>query len=191
MDVPDTGTRSQFNTGAQRDGMEGKGMPSLLPVFPLWLLSKRLEDGAKKYGRDNWRKGIPLSRYVDGLHRHLWKWMLGWEDEDHEGALLFNVVGLVQTAQDIREGKLPMDLDDLPDGPIRNQLICEPKNWVLRQMYKTTTADPYKQTEFDFACQHRRLETPRPPKAGTQRHEMPAEEPPLFSPNWRKAERFA
>ena len=124
-DLPDTGTRSQFSTGAVRDGMKGKGIPSLIPSFPLYLASRRFEDGALKYGRDNWQKGIPLSRYIDGLNRHLWKWKAGWTDEDHEGAMLWNVMCLVETCNMIRQGKLPPELDDLPERPVYNQMICD------------------------------------------------------------------
>jgi len=73
--LPDSGKRSEFDTGAVRDAMEGKGMPSLLPIAALRAASKRFEDGANKYGRDNWTKGIPLSRYIDSLYRHLWQFM--------------------------------------------------------------------------------------------------------------------
>ena len=33
--LPDSGERSLFDTGAVRDAMEGKGMPSLLPIAAL------------------------------------------------------------------------------------------------------------------------------------------------------------
>ena len=70
-ELPDSGERSEFQTGAVRDAMNGKGLPSLLPVDALIAASKRFEDGAEKYGRDNWRKGIPLSRYVEIGRAHV------------------------------------------------------------------------------------------------------------------------
>jgi hypothetical protein len=149
--IPDTGTRTDFKTGAVRDGMEGKGIPSLIPVFPMHLLSVRLEEGAKKYGRDNWRKGIPLSRYVDGLMRHLNKWRMGWEDEDHEGAMMFNIVGLIETAHQIRMGNLPTDLDDLPERPIASKEYFAPTNWALNDLYMNSMKDPYEETDEDKA----------------------------------------
>lgn len=111
--LPDSGKRSEFDTGAVRDAMEGKGMPSLLPIAALRAASKRFEDGANKYGRDNWTKGIPLSRYIDSLYRHLWQFMEGDESEDHAGAIVWNAMCLVQTEEWIKNGKLPKSLDDI------------------------------------------------------------------------------
>ena len=111
--LPDSGERSEFDTGAVRDAMQGKGCPSLLPVAALRAASKRFEDGANKYGRNNWQKGIPLSRYVDALYRHLWSYTDGCDAEDHGGAIIWNAMCLVQTKAWIDSGKLPPELNDL------------------------------------------------------------------------------
>lgn len=111
--IPDSGDRSEFNTGAVRDASFGKGMPSLVPITALRAVSKRFEDGATKYGRDNWHKGIPLSRYVDSLYRHLWQWMEGDTTEDHAGAIIWNAMCMVQTKEWIESGKLPSELNDI------------------------------------------------------------------------------
>ena len=111
--LPDSGKRSEFETGAVRDAMQGKGLPSLLPRDALRLAAKRFEDGANKYGRDNWQKGIPMSRYVDSLYRHLWSMMDGDTEEDHAGAVVWNALCLVQTKCWIDEGKLPDNLNDI------------------------------------------------------------------------------
>ena len=111
--LPDSGGRSSFVTGAVRDAMRGKGMPSLLPVAALRAASKRFEAGAEKYGRANWERGMPLSRYVDSIYRHLWAYMEKDESEDHLGAVVWNAMCLLQTNQWINEGKLPSDLNDL------------------------------------------------------------------------------
>lgn len=110
--LPDSGERSEFTTGAVRDAMTGKGSPSLIPIDALRAVSKRFEDGASKYGRDNWKKGIPLSRYVDSLYRHLWQYMEGDTSEDHGGAVIWNAMCLVQTKEWIDQGKLPAELKD-------------------------------------------------------------------------------
>ena len=41
MNIPDTGERTNFVTGAVRDAMQGKGCPSLLPIEALRSASKR------------------------------------------------------------------------------------------------------------------------------------------------------
>jgi hypothetical protein len=111
--IPDSGARSEFSTGAVRDAMQGKGMPSLMPIIALHAVSKRFEDGAVKYGANNWQKGIPLSRYVDSIYRHLWSFMQGCDKEDHGAAIIWNAMCLIQTNEWIKEGRLPIELDDL------------------------------------------------------------------------------
>ena len=111
--LPYSGARSEFATGAVRDASEGKGNPSLIPIDALRAVSKRFEDGATKYGRDNWQQGIPLSRYVDSLYRHLWQFMEGDETEDHAGAIIWNAMCLTQTNKWVEDGKLPDELNDL------------------------------------------------------------------------------
>lgn len=55
-------------------------------------LAKHFEDGAKKYGDNNWRKGIPTWCYFDSASRHLMKFILGWDDEPHDRAVLWNLM---------------------------------------------------------------------------------------------------
>jgi len=111
--LPDSGARTEFETGSVRDACEGKGLPSLIPTSSLISCSKRFEDGATKYGRDNWKKGQPLSRYIDSIYRHLWAYMDGCEKEDHLGAVIWNSMCLQQTNEWINEGKLPPELRDI------------------------------------------------------------------------------
>ena len=111
--LPHSGAMSEFETGAVRDAMKGKGMPSLIPISALRAVAKRFEDGATKYGRDNWKKGIPISRYIDALYRHLWKLMEGCDGEDHGGAVIWNAMCLVETLDAIERGDLPKELNDL------------------------------------------------------------------------------
>lgn len=111
--LPDTGSRSEFDTGAVRDASLGKGIPSAIPVRALMKLAKRFEDGAAKYERDNWKKGIPLSRYVDSLYRHLWAFLEGDDTEDHLGAIIWNAVCLSETFDMIEDGTLDVVLEDI------------------------------------------------------------------------------
>jgi hypothetical protein len=77
-------------------------------------LAKHYENGAKKYAKNNWRKGQPISRYYDSAMRHLCKAIDNLKDEDHEAALLWNLLGIVQTKIDINKGLLPKELNDFP-----------------------------------------------------------------------------
>lgn len=112
--IKDSGQRSEFSTGAHRDCQEGKGRMDLLPFRALIELAKVYEEGAKKYDDNNWRKGIPLSRYVDSATRHLAKWMIGWRDEPHLAQCAWNIMSLIETIGMIEEGLLPAELNDLP-----------------------------------------------------------------------------
>ena len=56
--LPDSGERTAFDSGAVRDSMRGKGYPSMIPTVAIMAMARRFEDGATKYGRDNWKKGM-------------------------------------------------------------------------------------------------------------------------------------
>lgn len=112
MDLPDTGGRTEFETGAVRDSSAGKGHYSSIPPIALKKLAIRFEDGARKYSNHNWMKGINLSAYLNSLNRHIQAWAEGDESEDHGGAILWNSAAMIQTLQWISEKKLPSSLDD-------------------------------------------------------------------------------
>ncbi|MDD3049739.1 MAG: DUF5664 domain-containing protein [Candidatus Cloacimonetes bacterium] len=54
--------------------------------------SKHFEDGAKKYGENNWQKGIPVHCYIDSAVRHLLKDNRGDTDEPHDRAFVWNIL---------------------------------------------------------------------------------------------------
>lgn len=62
-------------------------------------VSKHYEDGARKYAERNWEKGISCHCYVDSGVRHLLKWLDGWDDEPHDRAFIWNMLGLLWTAK--------------------------------------------------------------------------------------------
>ena len=105
----------QFTTGAIRDNAEMKGRWDLLPFRTLQRLAVHFEKGAKRYADRNWEKGIPVGEYLNSCLRHLWKWWLGWDDEDHLAAFAWNAICLVETAERIRIGALPKELDNRPE----------------------------------------------------------------------------
>jgi hypothetical protein len=111
--VKDSGSRTTFATGAVRDSGESKGWFHCLPFVAIERLAKLYEAGGKKYGKSNWKKGIPLSRYLDSCFRHLHKLAEGWTDEDHAAAVMWNAAGFIWTLDAVKSGKLPADLDDI------------------------------------------------------------------------------
>jgi hypothetical protein len=116
--IKDSGTRSEFKTGAVRDGQTGKGRMDLMPVRALLAVSKIMEDGAVKYDARNWEKGIPLSRYIDSGLRHQMKWLRGDRDERHLEMACWNLLCLLDTQERIADGILPHSLNDLPCNEI-------------------------------------------------------------------------
>lgn len=115
--LPDTGARTQYATGAVRDASHGKGHFHSIPPIALRKLAKRFEDGARKYSKNNWMQGIPLSHYMDSLSRHLLQFAEGDTAEDHAGAIIWNACCMVWTDEEIKAGRLPSTLDDLPYRP--------------------------------------------------------------------------
>jgi hypothetical protein len=113
--VKDSGERQEFTTGAVRDKSSGKGRFDLLPAYVLFRDARHMENGAVKYGDRNWEKGIPLSRFMDSAIRHICCYQMGMRDEDHLAAARWNLGGLIWTEEMIRRGKLPAELNDLPE----------------------------------------------------------------------------
>lgn len=97
VEIKDSGQRQEFSTGARRDTQAGKGRFDLLPMHALALLAKHFEAGAYKYGDNNWRKGIPLARYLDSAFRHLTQFAAGNRDEPHLVSALWNIACLLET----------------------------------------------------------------------------------------------
>lgn len=69
-----------------------------------------LERGAKKYGENNWQKGIPLKRIFGSLIRHLLQWRFGDTSEDHLAAVAVNTLFLMVTEHNVKNGLLPNEL---------------------------------------------------------------------------------
>jgi len=69
-----------------------------VPVETVLLeASKQYEDGATKYGENNWKQGIPCHVFLDCAVRHYIKWHRGDKDEPHDRAFMWNVLGLMWT----------------------------------------------------------------------------------------------
>lgn len=55
-------------------------------------VAKHFEEGAKKYGENNWQKGIPAKCYIDSAVRHYLKWLRDDKDEPHDRAFVWNLM---------------------------------------------------------------------------------------------------
>lgn len=103
MAILDSGERTVFPSGANRDMHEGKGDMVSMPWECILRLSKHYEAGAKKYDRWNYRKGIPMSSYMDSASRHIAKFLSGCDKEDHLAAAVFNLLGAMLVEQNTPE----------------------------------------------------------------------------------------
>jgi len=126
FETKDSGQREGFDSGAVRDTQNGKPRFDLIPPGPLERLALLYGRGAEKYDEHNWTKGIPVSRCIASLMRHVFQFIKGDKDEDHGAAILFNVMCIMHY-EDIGR----TDLDDSFDwqkGRRRNANIIEKKN---------------------------------------------------------------
>ena len=62
-------------------------------------VAKHFEEGAKKYGDNNWQKGIPVRCYIDSAVRHYLKWLRGDDDEPHDRAFCWNIICAIWTCK--------------------------------------------------------------------------------------------
>lgn len=57
------------------------------------------EQGALKYGENNWQKGIPVHCYIDSAVRHYLKYRRGDIDEPHNRAFVWNLLCAIWTCE--------------------------------------------------------------------------------------------
>lgn len=93
--VRDSGKRQDFETGARRDTQDNKPRFALIPAEPLTRLAMHYTHGANKYGENNWTKGMPMSRALESLERHVQAYKLGDVGEDHLAAVAWNAFALM------------------------------------------------------------------------------------------------
>lgn len=81
---------------------EGKIRHDLIPQSPIDELAKVYTYGVRKYGPDNWRKGLKWRKDVIGpLLRHLWKWIRGERIDEESGChhlamVIWNIFTLME-----------------------------------------------------------------------------------------------
>jgi len=69
----------------------------LMSPIALYRLAKHFHNGAKKYSRRNWQKGIAWSTCINAIFRHTLKFMTyGNTDEDHLAAIMWNAMVLAE-----------------------------------------------------------------------------------------------
>lgn len=124
------GQVERFNTGAVRDQQDGKSRPDLISPIFIRRLGDWLRDGAEKYAERNWEMGMPMSRCVASLCRHLNQFREGKTDEDHLAAIAFNVMALIHYQEMADAGALPVEYCDLPNYQFNDTYADEGKREI-------------------------------------------------------------
>ena len=119
MELKDSGKREEFPTGAVREPNNDRGRFDLIPPEALRKLAIHYERGARKYSDRNWERGIPLSKHLNSALRHLQDFLEGDRTEDHLSACVFNCFAIAHGLHKIDLGKLPADLNDLPNQEVK------------------------------------------------------------------------
>lgn len=139
--IVDGGTRISYGDGlAIREPSTGKGRYDLISPFATRRLAKWYELGATKYSDRNWEKGMPFSRYVDSAKRHLDKYIMGMDDEDHLAAAAWNIFSIMHH-QELGQ----MQFDDMPHYLSEVQPEEQDKPYV----------DPNQMTIDEYMAAHR------------------------------------
>ena len=60
-------------------------------------VAKHFEEGAEKYGENNWQKGLPVRSFINSAIRHYVKWLRGDKDEPHDRAFCWNILCAIWT----------------------------------------------------------------------------------------------
>lgn len=93
---------TKFKTGAIRDTQEGKiDFTETIAWESFGRYAAYMTEKAKKYGKGNFLKGIPIESYEKSMLRHVHKYMVNKQggdlerDQDHLAAIVFNVFGIM------------------------------------------------------------------------------------------------
>lgn len=103
FETKDSGERTTFDTGMQRDVTTGKPrfdlvVPEGIPYDQTmgYRHAMLMSRGAEKYGDRNWEKARTeeeLHRFKQSAYRHFMQYYHGETDEDHASAVFFNITG--------------------------------------------------------------------------------------------------
>ena len=112
--IKDSGERTVYPNGFQRDMHKGKGRMDLLPWNAIMEVSKHCENGAVKYGEHNVDLGCPVHSLMDSGMRHAAKFITGQLDEPHLTAACWNLLWALEMTLTHK------DMVDIPWKPNAN-----------------------------------------------------------------------
>jgi hypothetical protein len=112
-ELPDTGKRVTYGEDmAVREAADDKpAMEGISPFLDI-RLGDLLRKGGVKYGDfRNWEKGMPYTNCTGAIRRHLAKYLLQDEAEDHLAAIVWNAMALMHYEE------TGAGIDDVPRYP--------------------------------------------------------------------------
>jgi hypothetical protein len=98
---------TKFASGAIRDHQKGKtDFTETISWTAFNRYAKYMTSKAEKYGKGNFKKGIPTESYVKSMLRHVDKYMRNTyengndeKNEDHISAIIFNAFGILHNEE--------------------------------------------------------------------------------------------
>jgi hypothetical protein len=132
---------------------QGKPDHSLLPPDALVDIIRVYELGVRKYGRDNWRRGLAYSRIFGAIMRHLWAWWKGEEinkEDDNLSHLAQAAWGCLTLLEYTRTAKYGL-FDDRPvldtvpvDLPLSQEEPYDFKRTISAEKYPPEPPPPFR-----------------------------------------------
>lgn len=101
------------------------------PDLPTAMLevAKHFEEGAKKYGENNWKRGLPRSCYIDSAVRHFMKFLREDTDEPHDRAFLWNLMCCIwQIDEDERKAAIDEETLEDADELTKAKVVLDEEN---------------------------------------------------------------
>lgn len=83
-------------------------------------VSKHYQDGCNKYGERNWEKGIDLHCYIDSGVRHFLKCCRGDNDEPHDRAFIWNMLGAIWTFKHLSLDDINLRMPEAPNDLVKS-----------------------------------------------------------------------
>lgn len=87
--------QTKFSTGAVRSTDANSTRYDLISPVGLRRIAETYAEGAKKYGDNNWQKGMPASDTMNHAIRHLNLWLSGDKTEDHLAHAAWNLIAIM------------------------------------------------------------------------------------------------
>lgn len=90
-------------------------------------VAKHFEEGAEKYGENNWQKGLPAQCYINSAIRHYLKWLRGDKDEPHDRAFVWNLMCCIWEVDYSPRAKEKTTGEDYPMAELMTRCFTGPE----------------------------------------------------------------